>query len=128
MKKKIYYHDTDSGGVVYYANYLKFFEEARTEFLARRGILITDLIKEGRFFVVSRQEVDYKAPVVYGEEIEVRAEIIASSGVRINFAQQAIKPDGRIAVEAKTTLVYVDNNFKPAIMPKELRDKINSHA
>jgi acyl-CoA thioester hydrolase len=60
MKFKIYYHHTDCGGVVYYANYLEFLEEARTEFFVARGILIPELIRQGRFFVVARQEIDYK--------------------------------------------------------------------
>ena len=60
MKIKIYYHHTDCGGVVYYAKYLEFLEEARTEFFDHRGILVKELIKQGVLFVDARQEIDYK--------------------------------------------------------------------
>ena len=58
MKVKIYYHDTDCGGVVYYANYLKYLEEARSEYFETRSLIIKDLLAKGIGFVVARQEVD----------------------------------------------------------------------
>ncbi|MBN2830865.1 MAG: acyl-CoA thioesterase [Candidatus Omnitrophica bacterium] len=71
MKIKIYYHRTDCGGPVYYANYLKFFEEARTEYFMQRGFSIKDLANSGTMFIVARQEVDYKLPAVYGDLLEI---------------------------------------------------------
>jgi acyl-CoA thioester hydrolase len=72
VKKKIYYCDTDAEGVVYYANYLRFFEEGRTELL--RGMK-TDLRElrdnEGIVFAISRVECDYKIPAVYGDELTI---------------------------------------------------------
>jgi YbgC/YbaW family acyl-CoA thioester hydrolase len=65
MRVRIYYHHTDCGGVVYYANYLKFLEEARTQFMEGKGVFIKDLIKQGVLFVVCRQEIDYKSQALY---------------------------------------------------------------
>ena len=63
MKKTIFYHDTDCGGVVYYGNYMKFFEEARTLFMAEKGYSVPKLMEKGLYFVVARQETEYKYPV-----------------------------------------------------------------
>ena len=69
MKKTIFYHDTDCGNVVYYANYLKYFEEARTLYMAEKGFSVPTLIERGLYFVVARQEVEYKYSVRYADEI-----------------------------------------------------------
>ncbi|WP_455244354.1 YbgC/FadM family acyl-CoA thioesterase, partial [Petrachloros mirabilis] len=66
MDVKIYYEDTDCGGVVYYANYLKYFERARTHYLEERGLSVARLLEEGRAFVVVRAELDYRTPARYG--------------------------------------------------------------
>ena len=123
MKKKIYYHDTDCGGVVYYANYLKFIEEARTEFFSDKGLSIKELAKEGTMFVVARQEVDYKLPAFYGDILDVGAVISNISAARIDFEHE-IKKDGQVVAEAKTIMVCVDKTLKPKSIPEEIRKKI----
>lgn len=66
MKRRIYYYDTDCGGVVYYGNYMRFLEEARTEYMEERGLSVKALMDKCIWFVVKRQEIEYKAPAVYG--------------------------------------------------------------
>ena len=124
MKVKIYYHHTDCGGVVYYANYLQFLEEARTEFLAQRGIDIKELIGQGAFFVVSRQELDYKSPASYGDTLEIDSTLLDISGVRINLSHRIKKSDGTPVAEARTTLAYISRDFRPKPIPQEMRDKL----
>lgn len=124
LKVKIYYHHTDSGGVVYYANYLKFMEEARTEFMAERGVSLKEQMGKGEFFVVSRQVVDYKAPAFYGDILEVKSEISEISAVRLKFEHTIKNQKGEVCVIAATTLVYVGGNFKPKVMPDEIRKKL----
>ncbi|MFH1640541.1 MAG: YbgC/FadM family acyl-CoA thioesterase, partial [Candidatus Omnitrophota bacterium] len=85
MKVRIYYHHTDSGGVVYYANYLKFLEEARTEYLEERGISVKELSEKGILFVVARQEIDYKYPAFYGDTLSVKTLLTEISGVKLVF-------------------------------------------
>ena len=87
MKKTIFYHDTDCGGVVYYGNYLKFFEEARTLYMQERGFSIPDLMKKGLFFVVARQETEYKYPVRYGDVIDVDTKILETSDISFSFVR-----------------------------------------
>lgn len=124
IKVKIYYHDTDCAGVVYYANYLKYFEQARTEFFAQRGFSVKGLAESGTFFVVSRQEIDYKAPAGYGDVLEIQTSVVNTSGVKIEFAHETKKADGEVICQAKTTLVCVDKDFKPKAMPEDLKRKI----
>jgi acyl-CoA thioester hydrolase len=71
MEVKIYYEDTDCGGVVYYANYLKYMERARTEYLAGKGFAVRKLMDEGTIFMVLRAEIDYKSPAKYGDTIVI---------------------------------------------------------
>ena len=123
MKKKIYYHDTDCGGVVYYSNYLKFLEEARTEYFSERGFSIKELAESGTLFVVARQEIDYKAPAVYGDILEVRTKIGETSTVKIVFENEIYNQDNQLITKAKTILVCVDKNLKPKAIPQEIRAK-----
>ncbi len=123
-KVKVFYHHTDSGGVVYHSNYLDFLEEARTEFMAARGINIKELIQNGAFFVVNRQEVDYRAPAKFGDTLEITTETGEITGVRINLEHKVLK-DGRVLIaEAKTTLVFIGQNFRPKPIPDDIREKI----
>ena len=69
MEVRIYYEDTDCGGVVYYGNYLKYFERARTQYLEERGLSVAELMKEGTVFVVVHAEVDYRSPARYGDRL-----------------------------------------------------------
>ena len=123
MKKKIYYHDTDCGGVVYYSNYLKFLEEARTEYFSEKGFSIKELAERGTLFVVARQEIDYKSPAVYGDVLEVRTKIAETSAVKIVFENEMYNQDSRLLTKAKTILVCVDKNLKPKAIPQEIRAK-----
>lgn len=124
MQVKIYYHHTDAGGVVYYAEYLKFLEEARTEFLADRGISVKGLVESGILFVVARQEIDYKLPAAYGDVLDVEAKISGTSGVRINFEHEIKNQNKQLVVKAKTILVCVDKAFKPKAIPNEIQEKM----
>ena len=124
MKQQIYYHHTDCGGVVYYANYLSFFEEARTEFFAERGILMKELLKSGTGFVVARQEIDYKAPAVYGDILDIKASVSETSGVKIIFEQEVYNQNKLLLTKGKTIMVCVDANLKPKAIPDEVRAKI----
>lgn len=89
---RVYYEDTDHGGVVYYANYLKFMERCRTEFLRAQGLeqdaLITD---HDLIFAVKRVEADYIRPAVFNDLLFVTSQVIEKSRVKIVFKQQIYK-------------------------------------
>jgi len=124
MKKKIYYHHTDSGGVVYYANYLSFLEEARTEFFAGKGLLLHVLANSGILFVVSRQEMDYKFPAFYTDTLEIETKLIHVGNVRLEFEHQIKNQDGKLICQGKATLVCVGKDFKPQAIPAAVQEKL----
>ena len=116
MKKTIFYHDTDCGGVVYYGNYLKFFEEARTLYMEERGYSVANLMKQGLFFVVARQEVEYKYPVRYADVIDVETKILEVSDIKIVFENIIKNQNGKLCTKGKTTLVCVNAQGAPTPM------------
>ncbi len=124
LTKKIYYHDTDCGGVVYYANYLKYFEEARTEFLLAKGVDTAKLAKADTWFVVASVEISYKAPAHYADELHIYTQISRKKNVSLEFLQE-IKRVGKLLVSAVTKLVCVDSDFKPKAIPQELSQVLN---
>jgi acyl-CoA thioester hydrolase len=124
MNKRIYYHDTDCGGVIYYANYLKYFEEGRTEYLRDRGIDLGELASQGLLFMVRATEVDYKSPAYYDDSISVHTEMREFRRVSIVFFQEAKKGDNSL-VCAKTTLVCVNKDLRPASLPAVIKTALS---
>ena len=94
MQKTIFYHDTDCGNVVYYANYLKYFEEARTLYMQQKGYSVAALMQQGKYFVVARQEVEYKYPVRYGDVITVDTKVLEISDIKIIFENTITNQNG----------------------------------
>jgi len=119
VEKKIYYHDTDAGGVVYYANYLRYLEEARTELLREKGVDIGKLAEEGILFAVRRVEIDYKAPARYADTLTIAVSITKVKNATLEFTQTINRGD-QILVKAKTQLVCITSNFKPQAIPQEV--------
>ena len=126
MKVRIYYHDTDCGGVVYYANYLRYLEEGRTEFFEQRGISIKEFADNGTVFVVARQEIDYKTPAYYGDILEINTRLAGVSKVRIELDCEIKNQEGKTICLAKTILACVGSDLKPKALPEEVRADINS--
>ena len=113
MNVKIYYEDTDCGGVVYYANYLKYFERARTQYLEERGLSVAGLMKEGRVFVVVHAEADYLAPARYGETLQIQTVIAEMTPASITFSHIVCEREsGRVVVEGSARLAVTDGNGK----------------
>jgi len=113
MEIKIYYEDTDCGGVVYYANYLKYFERARTQYLEERGLSVAELMKEGWVFVVVHAELDYRAPARYGETLRIETVIADMTPASITFAHVIREREsGSVVVEGSARLAVTDGNGK----------------
>lgn len=125
MEVKIYYEDTDCGGVVYYANYLRYMERARTEYLAAKGYAVKKLMDEGTIFMVVRVEIDYKSPARYGDLIEIETWVSDVSRVTMVFNHtMKDKISGRLFVACKSKVVYVDTNGRPKRLPEEYVEKV----
>ncbi len=125
MDIKIYYQDTDCGGVVYYANYFTYFERARTEWIESKGLKMTEMSAAGTLFVISHAEADYKLPARYGETITVDVELDGKVGLR-TVLKYTIKEkiSGRLLVTGKTTMVCVGPDMRPKKMPQEIQEKM----
>ena len=109
MDIRIYYEDTDCGGVVYYANYLKYFERARTHYLEERGLSVTGLLKEGTQFLVVHAELNYRSPARYGETLTIETTVTQVGRTSITFAHVIReRASQRVVVEGSAKLVTVN--------------------
>ena len=117
---KVYYEDTDAGGIVYYANYLKFLERARTEALVTLGFS-NKKIKEdfGSLIIVKSCNIDYKKPSYLEDQLSIRS-FVKSITKTSFFISQFISRDEELIVEAKVHLVFVNEQGKPVKIPNTL--------
>jgi acyl-CoA thioester hydrolase len=124
IEAKIYYEDTDCGNVVYYANYLKYMERGRTEFLADHGFSVSELASQGTVFVVARVEIDYRSSAHLGETVVVKTRISEMTRTSLLFGHTMTdKTSGRLIAEAQARLVCVDSTGKIKRIPQELLDR-----
>lgn len=124
---RVYYEDTDAGGVVYYANYLKFLERARTEYLRSLGYEQDQLRAEcGLIFVVRSVNVEYLQPARFNEQLQVSAKVIELKRTSMVF-EQTITREGESAplITATIRIVALDEaSFRPKAIPNEMRAEI----
>ena len=122
MEKRIFFHDTDAGGIVYYGNYLKYLEEARTEFLEKRGLSVASFYERGLLYAVSRCTIQYRSPARYGETLVCQAELKEATAVKLIFNQTIHeKTTKRLVAEAEVTLVCLNKEFRPTPIPDDLK-------
>ncbi len=121
---RVYYEDTDMGGIVYYANYLKYIERARSELVEDMGLSQNKMKDEdGIVFVVVRVEADYKKPARLDDRLEVVTEHHAASPMRWVFDQD-VQRNGETIFQAKVTAVCMTTDGKPTRLPAELRARL----
>ena len=126
-KLKIYYEDTDSGGVVYYANYLKFLERARTEALFSIGYSNKKIQNEfNSLIIVKSCNIEYKKSAHLEDELTVRS-FVKSITKTSFFMNQIITKDEDIIVEAQIHLVFVNTEGKPVRIPDEIYSKFKPY-
>lgn len=118
---RVYYEDTDSGGVVYYANYLRFMERARTEYLRHFGFEQDQLIAdEGVIFAVRSIEVDYRRPARFNELLEVSACVLQRGGASITFHQE-IRRNGDVLCSGKVKIASLEaGTMRPVPIPRKI--------
>jgi acyl-CoA thioester hydrolase len=121
MEIRIYYEDTDAGGVVYHANYLRYFERGRTEYLRQCGVSVADMAAAGCIFPVVRLEIDYRAAAGLDDLLRIETEVLEVGKTSFTVGQQAVRIiDGKLLVDAKVTLVCVNPRMKARRLPGEL--------
>ena len=121
---RVYYEDTDLAGIVYYANYLKFIERARTEYVRAVGIdqgRMKD--DEGVVFAVRRVEADYIKPAKFDDVLDVVTTVESMTPARL-VMRQVVERDGDTLFEALVTLVALSESGRPARLPAEIRQAL----
>ena len=119
---RIYFEDTDSGGVVYHSNYLKFMERARTEWLRSLGIDQRHLKNtEHMIFVVHRIDIQYKLPARFNDDLIVKSELVNIGSSKIIFKQMIYRDDAML-IDATVDVSCIDSEkFKPVRIPKNIK-------
>ncbi|MCC6008302.1 MAG: tol-pal system-associated acyl-CoA thioesterase [Rhodobacteraceae bacterium] len=117
---RVYYEDTDLAGIVYYANYLRFIERARSEMIEGLGLDQAALKQEGGLvFAVRRLEADYLVPARFGDRLTVTSRILGASGARLEMAQDVLRGDETL-FRALVTLACLRADGRPARLPAAL--------
>ena len=122
---KIYYEDTDLAGIVYYANYLKFIERARTEMLNDANVNQNEMLKSGCYFVVKNLKADYLKPAYFEDSLNVVTEIEKINNASINLIQTIVRSNDSLFV-ASVRLALLDKFGKVARLPANIRQLLKS--
>ncbi|OGU17592.1 MAG: acyl-CoA thioesterase [Geobacteraceae bacterium GWC2_53_11] len=122
MDVRIYYEDTDAGGVVYHANYIKFMERARTEYFRSHGYFVAELAENGFIFPVVRLEIDFKCPALHDDLLSVSTTPTRVGGSSVTFCQKIVRQhDGKLLVEGLVTLACISSELKARRIPADIR-------
>ncbi len=125
MRTKVYYADTDAGGVVYYANYLRWLEMARSDWLEQTGISVADYVAQGVLFAVVRVEIDYHVSAVLGDEVEITVVPEKLRRVRFTLRQDVLRCHDRAKLaSALVTVACLTPTGKPAALPDALAEEM----
>lgn len=127
LRVRVYYEDTDAAGIVFYANYLKFFERARTEWLRSLGFNQSELVgQQGRVFVVHSLDMNYRKPARLDDLLTIRSRITRLGRASIHFAQRAER-DGELLAEGSIQVCCVDTtHLRPAELPASVHNTLKS--
>lgn len=118
---RVYYEDTDHGGVVYHANYLRFMERARTEMLREKGYELDVLERDpGILFVVRRAHLDFRAPARFNDLLQIKSAIIHKTPVRMNFQQHISVKEKHLCSGEVEVVCLEAETFRPHVIPAEL--------
>ena len=123
---RVYYEDTDAGGVVYYANYLRFAERARTEFMREAGADHAGMLRDtGLSFFVRRCEVDYLKPARLDDLLQVETQITNVGGASLE-ALQTVKRDGEDLARLRVKLACLNHAGRPARLPERIHEALQN--
>ncbi len=123
---KVYYEDTDAGGVVYYANYLKFLERARSEVIYSLGYTNSSLLESyGVLLIVKSCNIEYKKPAKFEDKLDIVSEVASFTKTSFIMKQNIMRNEELISI-AEIHLVSVDKNGKPSKVPDELKQKLEN--
>ena len=122
---QVYYEDTDMAGIVYYANYLRFIERARSDWVRQLGIDQLKMKQDGVVFAVRRVEADYLAPAVFEDRLIVHTSVKHLTAARMVMSQSVARGD-EVLFQADVTIVCIGSGGRPVKLPAELRSLLDN--
>jgi acyl-CoA thioester hydrolase len=127
MEIRVYYEDTDCGNVVYYANYLKYMERSRTEYLRERGVDLASYHSNGFLFTVTEAHVQYKSPARYNDFLDVTSTVTEITNASILFTT-TIKRVGEesVLVKGEVRLACINQSGRPTRIPEEIKKTLKN--
>ncbi len=122
----VYYEDTDTLGMVYHANYLKYFERARVEWLNAIDVNLVKIAQAARqAFVVHRVNIEYLKPAALGDRLEATVEVLSIRSCFVEL-RQTVRRGAELLAQAEVRIVYIDmDRLKPVVLPEQVRNKLN---
>lgn len=123
---RVYYEDTDMAGIVYYANYLRYIERARSDWVREIGIDQNAMRDEGLVFAVRRVEADYIAPAKFDDELQVETSVEQVTAARLVLAQ-VVKRNEQVLFQAVVTIVCIADTGAPARLPANIRRLVHGY-
>ena len=122
----VYYEDTDTLGIVYHANYLKYFERARVEWLNAMDVNLVKIAQAARqAFVVHRVNIEYLKPAALGDRLEATVEVLSIRSCFVEL-RQTVRRGAELLAQAEVRIVYIDmDRLKPVVLPEQVRNKLN---
>lgn len=126
---RVLYADTDQMGITYYANYLKWFEAARTEYFRALGFPYTECEKKGIYLPVAEAHANYLAPSTYDDDITVRTSVVEIGNSTLRFEYQVMNTKtGVLLATGSTVHVFVNKSLKPCRVPSEIKEVVKEYA
>lgn len=119
---RVYAEDVDYMGIVYHANYLSFFERARTEMLRDNNLILSNLLKQNTLFAIYDVNIRYQAPARLDDLLTIRSMVQASGACSFLFYQTMQNQQEKLLCEAKIKVVCVDSNMKPKRFPQWIKE------
>jgi tol-pal system-associated acyl-CoA thioesterase len=123
---RIYVHDTDYGGIVYHSNYLKYMDEARTEWLEQLGFPLSYFADNKIHFIIRAVEIEYLRPARLDDRIVIESSILRIGKTTIQFSHLVYHPDNADHIYSKSTVtvICINDKIKPIALPKEVIEKL----
>ena len=127
IRFRVLYSDTDKMGYMYYGQYAKYLEMGRVEALRSLGLSYKSMEETGVFLPVSDLKLKYLKPLYYDDEVSLITKVCDMPGTRIYFEYELKNSDGELTTLAETTLVFVNRNGKPFMIPENFKSKIKTY-
>lgn len=126
---RVYYEDTDAGGVVYHASYVRFFERGRTEFVRQLGFEQDSLLQQGIVFAVRKMSIDFKAPALFNQALQVLTEVKQIKAASLIFEQRIVSDDPQqLYCQAQVQVACIQHtSFKPCALPEDFTGALRDH-